>query len=89
MAISSSGSSTEPIRSITVVFLTFLPFRDQNRNSRLISTPGSNNGLAPGKQATDQLDELAKQLQDLVPSPGPARAGDKSRNQQQRVSSGN
>ena len=54
--------------------------------------------MAPqsGKQATDQLDELAKQLQDLVPSPGPARAQaghDKSRgghsgqNNQQRVSS--
>jgi len=73
------------------------PSRDQNRNSRLISTPGSG-AMAPqsGKQATDQLDELAKQLQDLVPSPGPARAQaghDKSRgghsgqNNQQRVSS--
>jgi len=67
------------------------PTRDQNRNSRLISG-GGNSGLPPGKQATDQLDELAKQLQDLVPSPGPARAGgDKARgnsnnNQQQRVS---
>jgi hypothetical protein len=38
-----------------------------NRNSRLLPQQQQQQG---GRKATDQLDELAKQLQDLVPSPG-------------------
>ena len=58
------------------------PSRDQqNRNSRILGAPP---GGGPPKKPTDQLDELAKQLQDLVPSPGPARA---ERKERQRVPS--
>ena len=49
-------------------FLYYYFVRDQqNRNSRILGAPP---GGGPPKKPTDQLDELAKQLQDLVPSPG-------------------
>merc|ERR1719153_1475349 len=53
------------------------PPNQAQRNSRLINqqqTP-----VAPARKPTDQLDELAKQLQDLVPSPGPPRQRDRQR----------
>jgi len=43
------------------------------RNSRVLSTPVTPGQGGGGRKPTDQLDELAKQLQDLVPSPGPQR----------------
>jgi len=60
------------------------PSRDQNRNSRLIAQQQPPLPTGPAKKPTDQLDELAKQLQDLVPSPGPARS---DRRDRQRVPS--
>lgn len=47
------------------------------RNSRIIQTPVTPS--QPARKPTDQLDELAKQLQDLVPSPGPPRQRDRQR----------
>jgi len=45
------------------------------RNSRVLAgpPPASQPAAGRGGKPTDKLDELAKQLQDLVPSPGPAR----------------
>merc|ERR1719323_947989 len=47
------------------------PPNQGQRNSRIIQTPVTPN--QPPRKPTDQLDELAKHLQDLVPSPGPPR----------------
>ena len=63
------------------------PPSQQQRHSRVIAAPVAAPG--PGQQqqprkATDQLDELAKQLQDLVPSPGPPH---RQRQERQRVPS--
>jgi len=50
------------------------------RNSRIIQTPVTpSSQTAAGRKPTDQLDELAKQLQDLVPSPGPPRQRERQR----------
>ncbi len=68
-AVAASSNNSKP---------TTPPARDQNnRNSRLLpgAAPTSQQqqqqaAAGGGRKATDQLDELAKQLQDLVPSPG-------------------
>ena len=54
------------------------PPNQAQRNSRLIAAPPpvaqpAAAGTRAAPKPTDQLDELAKQLQDLVPSPGPPR----------------
>ena len=53
------------------------PNQGAQRNSRIIQTPVTPN--QPPRKPTDQLDELAKHLQDLVPSPGPPRPRDRQR----------
>ena len=53
------------------------PPNQAQRNSRIIQTPVTPN--QPPRKPTDQLDELAKHLQDLVPSPGPPRQRDRQR----------
>ena len=53
------------------------PPNQGQRNSRIIQTPVTPN--QPPRKPTDQLDELAKHLQDLVPSPGPPRQRDRQR----------
>jgi len=56
------------------------PSNNQQRNSRIIQTPVTpSSQTAVGRKPTDQLDELAKQLQDLVPSPGPPRQRERQR----------
>ena len=58
------------------------PPNQAQRNSRILQGP-----LTPsqqGRKPTDQLDELAKHLQDLVPSPGPPKQRERER---QRVPS--
>lgn len=68
------------------------PSRDQQqRNSRLISTPVTTpvTHQQAGRKPTDQLDELAKQLQDLVPSPGPSRPDREKQRDRQRQPSNN
>jgi len=53
------------------------PPNQGQRNSRIIQPPVTPS--QPPRKPTDQLDELAKQLQDLVPSPGPPRQRDRQR----------
>merc|ERR1719481_1963054 len=53
------------------------PPNQGQRNSRIIQTPVTPS--QPPRKPTDQLEELAKQLQDLVPSPGPPRQRDRQR----------
>jgi len=53
------------------------PPHQAQRNSRIIQTPVTPN--QPPRKPTDQLDELAKQLQEMVPSPGPPRQRERQR----------
>merc|ERR1719422_2146290 len=55
------------------------PPNQAQRNSRLIQQPAQQQAGGAARKPTDQLDELAKQLQDLVPSPGPPRQRDRQR----------
>merc|ERR1719278_922639 len=55
------------------------PPNQAQRNSRLIQQPPQQQAGGAARKPTDQLDELAKQLQDLVPSPGPPRQRDRQR----------
>jgi len=53
------------------------PPHQAQRNSRIIQTPVTPS--QPPRKPTDQLDELAKQLQEMVPSPGPPRQRERQR----------
>ena len=55
------------------------PNNQAQRNSRIIATPVTPIQQQQGARPTDKLDELAKHLQDLVPSPGPPRQRDRQR----------
>jgi len=53
------------------------PPNQAQRNSRILQAPVTPS--QQGRKPTDQLDELAKHLQDLVPSPGPPKQRERQR----------
>ena len=53
------------------------PPNQAQRNSRILQGPVTPS--QQGRKPTDQLDELAKHLQDLVPSPGPPKQRERQR----------